>query len=578
MADEKRNQLMVAAGNEPLLGAGIEDVAPAKSSTFAFLGNVDVMRQVTLILGLAICLAIAVFILLWGSEPEMRPLGQFSTTELVKTLDFLDQKQLEYKVEGNTVLVSAKDYSNIALQLKREGLAQPELPTGDSLLLKDSGFGVSQRLEGERLKFSREQQLASAIQQYRNITKATVLLAIPKDNVFARNERKPSATVVVTLGTSGTLEQEEVDAIVDTVASAVHGLEPSRVTVTDQNGRLLNSGSQDAASSRARKEFEMQQKKELEYKQKIDSILAPVLGLGNYTAEVDVSLDFTQEEETRKRYNPDLPAVRSEVTLEENNMGAGSSGVPGALSNQPPAASGIPEQAVGAGGQSQSQSNARSRKEATRNYELDTTVSHVQRASGGIRRLTVSVGVDYKNVTAEDGKVSREAQSQAELDTIRRLLKGGLGFDVSRGDSLEVVSLPFNRPELDATAAETSLLDDPRFLSAVRISASVLVIIVLIVSVVRPMLSKLLYPEHKPEGREVDMDASVALDGDDELSLLASQAEMQEPVFGVRNGQLVLPDLHRDEDLLRAVRALVANEPDLAAQVVKEWVVREMSK
>ena len=80
MADEKRNQLMVAAGNEPLLGAGIEDVAPAKSSTFAFLGNVDVMRQVTLILGLAICLAIAVFILLWGSEPEMRPLGQFSTT------------------------------------------------------------------------------------------------------------------------------------------------------------------------------------------------------------------------------------------------------------------------------------------------------------------------------------------------------------------------------------------------------------------------------------------------------------------------------------------------------------------
>lgn len=576
MADEKRNQLMVAAGGEPLLGAGIEDVAPAKSSPFAFLGNVDIMRQVTLILGLAICLAIAVFILLWGSEPEMRPLGQFSTTELVKTLDFLDQKQIEYKVEGNSVLVSAKDYSNVVLQLKREGLAQPEQPTGDALLLKDSGFGVSQRMEGERLKFSREQQLASAIEQYRNITKATVLLAIPKDNVFARNERKPSATVVVTLGTSGALEQEEVDAIVDTVASAVHGLEPSRVTVTDQNGRLLNSGSQDAASSRARKEFEMQQKKELEYKQKIDSILAPVLGLGNYTAEVDVSLDFTQEEETRKRYNPDLPAVRSEVTLEENNMGAGSSGIPGALSNQPPAASNIPEQAMGAG--AQSQSSARSRKEATRNYELDTTVSHVQRAAGGIRRLTVSVGVDYKSVTAEDGKTTREPQSQAELDTIRRLLKGGLGFDVSRGDSLEVVSLPFNRPELDASASEPTLLDDPRFLSAVRISASVLVIIVLIVSVVRPMLSKLLYPEHKPEGREVDMDSSVALEGDDELSLLASQAEMQEPVFGVRNGQLVLPDLHRDEDLLRAVRALVANEPDLAAQVVKEWVLKEMAK
>ena len=575
MADDKRNQLMVAGG-DPLMGAGVDDVVTTKPSPLAFMGNVDILRQVTLILGLAICLAIAVFILLWGKEPEMRPLGQFTTDELVKTLDFLDQKQLNYKVEGNSVLVTADDYSNIVLQLKREGLAQPELPTGDSLLLKDSGFGVSQRLEGERLKYSREQQLARAIEQYRNISKATVLLAIPKDNVFARNERKPSATVVVALGSSGALGQEEIDAIVDTVASAVHGLEPSRVTVTDQNGRLLNSGSQDAASSRARKEFEMQQKKELEYKQKIDAILAPVLGIGNYTAEVDVSLDFTQEEETRKRFNPDLPAVRSEVTLEENSMGAaGNTGVPGALSNQPPAASNIPEQATGAAGQSAA--NGRSRKEATRNYELDTTVSHVQRAMGGIRRLTVSVGVDYKNITAADGKVTREPQTQAELDTIRRLLKGGIGFDVSRGDNLEVVSLSFNRPDL-ASVAETPLVEQSWFWRAVRIAASVLVIIVLVVTIVRPMLARLLYPDQKPEGREVDMDSSVALDGDDELSLLASQADMQEPIFGVRNGQLVLPDLHRDEDLLRAVRALVANEPDLAAQVVKEWVIKEMAK
>ncbi|MFC3912174.1 flagellar basal-body MS-ring/collar protein FliF [Pseudaeromonas sharmana] len=574
MAEEKRNE--VALASEPLLGSAALDEAPAsKSAMFGFMANVDILRQVTLILGLAICLAIAVFILLWGKEPEMRPLGNFTTEELVKTLDFLDQKQLNYKVEGNTVLVTADEYSSIALQLKREGLAKPELPTGDALLLKDTGFGVSQRLEGERLKYSREQQLARAIEQYRNVAKATVLLAIPKDNVFARNERKPSATVVIALAGNSSLRQEEVDAIVDTVASAVHGLEPSRVTVTDQNGRLLNSGSQDAASARSRKEFEMQQKKEMEYKQKIDSILSPVLGIGNYTAEVDVTLDFTQEEQTRKSYNPDLPAVRSEQTLEESNMGGGATGVPGALSNQPPAASAIPEQATGTG--SASQASGRNRKEATRNYELDTTVSHTQRSMGGIQRLTVSVGVDYKSSTDAEGKTSREAPSQAELDNIRRLLKGGLGFDVTRGDTLEVVAMPFNRADL-GEVADTPLVEQTWFWRAVRIAASVLVIIVLVVTIVRPMLNRLLYPENKGEGKEVDMDSSVALDGDDELSLLASQADMQEPVFGVRNGQLVLPDLHRDEDLLRAVRALVANEPDLAAQVVKEWVVREMSK
>ena len=574
MAEEKRNE--VALAGEPLLGSSALEEAPAsKASMFGFMSNVDILRQVTLILGLAICLAIAVFILLWGKEPEMRPLGEYSTQELVKTLDFLDQKQINYKVEGNKVLVSADDYSSISLQLKREGLAKPELPSGDDLLLKDTGFGVSQRLEGERLKYSREQQLARAIEQYRNVAKATVLLAIPKDNVFARNERKPSATVVIALAGNSSLRQEEVDAIVDTVASAVHGLEPNRITVTDQNGRLLNSGSQDAASARSRKEFEMQQKKEMEYKQKIDAILSPVLGMGNYTAEVDVTLDFTQEEQTRKSYNPDMPAVRSEQTLEENNMNGGPSGVPGALSNQPPAASAIPEQA-NAGG-SASQASGRNRKGATRNYELDTTVSHTQRSMGGIQRLTVSVGVDYKSATDADGKISRTAPSQAELDNIRRLLKGGLGFDVTRGDTLEVVAMPFNRADL-SEVAEAPLVEQAWFWRAVRIAASVLVIIVLVVTVVRPMLNRLLYPESRAEGKEVDMDSSVALEGDDELSLLASQADMQEPVFGVRNGQLVLPDLHRDEDLLRAVRALVANEPDLAAQVVKEWVVKEMAK
>ncbi|CAJ1917281.1 flagellar basal-body MS-ring/collar protein FliF [Aeromonas jandaei] len=552
-------------------GTAALDENEQKSSALGFLSNTDVLRQITLILGLAICLAIAVFILLWGKEPDMRPLGTYTTQELVKTLDFLDQQKIPYEVDGKSVLVSAENYPNIKLALTRAGLANvtDASSDGEDILLKDSSFGVSQRMEAERLKLSRERQLASAIEQFQNVAKAQVLLAIPKDNVFARNERKPSATVVVNLK-GAALGQGEVDSIVDMVASAVHGLEPTRVTVTDQNGRLLNSGSQDPLAAQTRKEFAMQQKQELEYKQKIDAILIPVLGADNYTAEVDLSLDFSQQEQTRKTYNPDLPAVRSEMTLEENSSGSSNGGVPGALSNQPPAASTIPEQATA--GESGSAANGRSRKEATRNFELDTTVSHTRRQMGGIRRMTVSVAVDYKSMTAADGKVTREARSQAELDTLRRLLSGGLGFDVTRGDTLEVVGIPFNRPELEAVAA-TPVYDEPWFWRAVRIAASVLVIIVLIVTVVRPMLKRLLYPDAKPEG-ELDFDNHTVLGGDDELSLLAAQAEA-EPVFGLRDGQLKLPDLHRDEDLLKAVRALVANEPDLAAQVIKEWVTKD---
>ena len=553
-------------------GTAALDENEQKSSALGFLSNTDVLRQITLILGLAICLAIAVFILLWGKEPDMRPLGTYTTQELVKTLDFLDQQKIPYEVDGKSVLVNAESYPTIQLALTRAGLANATDSNigGEDILLKDSSFGVSQRMESERLKLSRERQLASAIEQFQNVAKAQVLLAIPKDNVFARNERKPSATVVLNLK-GAALGQGEVDSIVDMVASAVHGLEPTRVTVTDQNGRLLNSGSQDPISAQTRKEFAMQQKQELEYKQKIDAILIPVLGADNYTAEVDLSLDFSQQEQTRKTYNPDLPAVRSEMTMEENSASGSNGGVPGALSNQPPAASNIPEEATGGDGASAAASG-RSRKEATRNFELDTTVSHTRRQMGGIRRMTVSVAVDYKAVPGADGAVTREARTQAELDTLRRLLSGGLGFDVTRGDTLEVVAIPFNRPELD-TVAEVPLYDQPWFWRAVRIAASVLVIIVLIVTVVRPMLKRLLYPDAKPEG-EVDFDNHTVLGGDDELSLLSAQVE-NDQVFGVRDGQLKLPDLHRDEDLLKAVRALVANEPDLAAQVIKEWVANK---
>lgn len=565
MATDQNGDLLI--NNE---GAAALDEHEQKSSALGFLSNTDVLRQITLILGLTICLAIAVFILLWGKEPEMRPLGTFTTQELLSTLDYLDQQKIPYQVDGKSVLVSAENYADIRLRLTRAGLANNSDASndGEAILLKDSSFGVSQRMESERLKLSRERQLASAIEQFQNVAKAQVLLAIPKDNVFARNERKPSATVVLSLK-GNALGQGEVDSIVDMVASAVHGLEPTRVTVTDQNGRLLNSGSQDPLSAQTRKEFAMQQKQELEYKQKIDAILIPVLGADNYTAEVDLSLDFSQQEQTRKTYNPDLPAVRSEMTMEENSASGSNGGVPGALSNQPPAASNIPEQAAGGEGTA---SSGRSRKEATRNFELDTTVSHIRRQQGGIRRMTVSVAVDYKAIPGADGAVTREARSQAELDTLRRLLSGGLGFDVTRGDTLEVVAIPFNRPELE-TVADIPLYEQPWFWRAVRIAASVLVIIVLIVTVVRPMLKRLLYPDAKPEG-ELDFDNHTVLGGDDELSLLAAQAEA-EPVFGLRDGQLKLPDLHRDEDLLKAVRALVANEPDLAAQVIKEWVTKD---
>ncbi|MGO2371036.1 MAG: flagellar basal-body MS-ring/collar protein FliF [Pseudoalteromonas prydzensis] len=559
-----------------LAGGGIDqtdndDQQEQKSGYLSALNGVDVLRQVTLVIALAICLAIAIFVIIWARQPDMRPLGKMPTEELIQTLDFLDAQKIDYQLDGNVVSVAESEYQNIKLLMTREGIEQAP-SSGTDIIMQDMGFGVSQRLERERLKHGREQQLARTIEELQNVTRAKVLLAIPKENVFARREKKPSATVVLTLKRGRTLDSEEVDAIVDIIGSAVQGLEPARVTVTDQNGRLLNSGSQSSLASRSRKEYEVERKREQEYLEKIDSILIPVLGLGNYTAQVDLSMDFSAIEETQKRFNPDLPAVRSETTFEENNIGGLAVGIPGALTNQPPVNSDIPEVA-GQDGAGTASSPSRSHKEATRNYELDTTISHKRQQSGVIRRISVSVAVDYLATVGENGETTMAPRSVEALSNIRRLLQGGVGFDLQRGDALEVVTVPFVREPMDL-AIEVPLWEQSWFMKVVRLVLGALVIIVLIMAVVKPMLKRLIYPDDTLEEYDDDALSSGVDIGDNTLDMLNKDFDSASVGFS-SDGTLQLPDLHGDEDLLKAVRALVANEPELSSQVVKAWLTED---
>lgn len=568
---------MVTADNSTDLIASESEpaVAEQKSGLSASLGNIDVLRQITLVVALTICLAIAVFIIILASEPEYRFLTKLPTQQLIKTMDFLDANKVDYRQENNTISVPAEEYQNIKLLLAREGLTD-EPAQGEEVLMKDMGFGVSQRLERERLKFGREQQLAKTIEQLQSISRAKVLLAIPRENVFARREKNPSATVVLTMQRGRILSEEEVDSVVDIVASAVQGLSPNRVTVTDQNGRLLNSGSQDSISSRSRKEFEIEQKREQEYLDKIDSILIPVVGLGNYTAQVDVTMDFTNVEETQRRYNSDLPALRSEMKVEDTSIGGNVGGIPGALTNQPPLESAIPENATG--GQKKVLPS-RKHSESTKNYELDEAISHTKQQAGVVRRVSVSVALDYVtgavSAPAEGAEESatqttHQPRSVAELASIRRLLQGSIGFDLQRGDILEVVTIPFNRPDF-GVEEELPIWKQPEFFKVVKLALGALVIIVLILAVIKPMLKRLINPEQTPEDYgDKSLDSHIDL-GDETMDMLTS--EFDEGAVGFApDGSLQLPDLHRDEDVLKAVRALVANEPELSSQVVKSWL------
>ncbi|EAS63995.1 flagellar M-ring protein FliF [Photobacterium angustum] len=578
MAEENINQPLAVSGNgsAPVLhddvGAGQgADISEKKaSSTDSILGNLDLLRQVILVLSVAICVALIVLVTMWIKEPEMRPLGTYETEELIPILDHFDQKKIEYQLDGNTIRVPADEYSAIKLDLTRTGL-NAQTAEGDDILLQDMGFGVSQRMESERLKLSRERQLARAIEQISQVRKAQVLLATPKQSVFVRHNQEATATVFLTLSSGGSLGQQEVDSIVDMVATAVPGLRPTRVTVTDQHGRLLSSGTEDPSTTAKRKEYELERKQEQALREKIDAILMPVLGLGNYTSQVDVAMDFSALEETRKRYDPSTAATRSEFTLEDINGGNQVAGIPGALSNQPPVESAIPQNVKdmqsGTNG-----SDGSVHRESTRNYELDTTISHKRAQTGVIDRQTVSVAVDYKTITdPKTGDVTRVPVSEAEIAKIRRLLMGGIGFSEARGDLLEVLSVPFVLPE-SQLAADLPIWENPNFSSWVRWIAAALVIIVVIMVLVRPAMRKLLYPNQAPDGTPLDENGMpVMANSADSVGLIGAELDGGEG-FELSSSSLDLPNLHKDEDLLKAVRALVDNEPDLAAQVVKSWV------
>ncbi|MDE1241020.1 flagellar basal-body MS-ring/collar protein FliF [Vibrio aestuarianus] len=577
MADDKQTtDLAVSGGSEHALMAGSDldldtqnpDLEEKSSSKSDFaMGDLDLLRQVVLVLSISICVALIVMLFFWVKEPEMRPLGAYETEELIPVLDYLDQQKLDYKLDGNTILVPSSEYNSLKLNMVRAGLNQNK-QAGDEILMQDMGFGVSQRLEQERLKLSRERQLAKAIEEMKQVNKARVLLALPKQSVFVRHNQEASASVFLTLRTGANLKQEEVDSIVDMVASAVPAMKPNRITVTDQHGRLLSSGSQDPISSARRKEQELERKQEQALRDKIDSVLIPILGLGNYTAQVDIQLDFSAVEQTRKRFDPNTPATRSEHTLEDYNNGNVVAGVPGALSNQPPADASIPQDvAQMKDGSLLGQGSVH--KEATRNFELDTTISHERKQSGVVDRQTVAVAIKNRSsVNPETGEVTYTPLSEGEINAIRQVLVGTVGFNENRGDLLNVLSMQFAEPEIE-TIADVPIWEHPNFNDWIRWFASALVIVVVILVLVRPALKKLLNPAADDDDPMYGPDG-LPIGANGETSLIGSDIDGGD-LFEFGSG-IDLPNLHKDEDVLKAVRALVANEPELAAQVVKNWM------
>jgi len=561
------------------MAAEASTVVPASSG-----GLPGGLRPLLLLVGVAAAVAAGLSIALWWRGPSYSLLyANLGAEDQAQVAQALDAAQIPYRLQpgSNAIEVATDRMTDARLKLAGQGL--PEGGGGFAALDKDPGFGVSQFVENARYQHALETELARTIASLRPVEAARVHLAVPRQSAFVREHHGASASVFVQLKAGRRLAQEQVQAIINLVASSIPELEPAQVTVVDQQGRLLSTPDGHDEFSLREQQFDMAHRLEDDYRQRVESLLAPLVGAGRVRAQVVAQMDMSVTEEAREQYRPDSQIVRSEQTSEQTTRdGGGSQGVPGALSNQPPpagVASAPPVASAAATAQANAANGAKptaptganaaapaagaagavsaptadsSSKETTRNYEIDRTLAYTRQPAGKLKRLTVAVLIDDAHTTDKDGKTRAVALSAEQLDHVTQLVKDAVGFDEARGDVVNVVNSSFTEepaaPE-GGDLEKPALWEKPWFFEGLKIVLGAVMLIVLVLTVLRPLVRSLLSSARLPRIAAAEEEAPV----------IAGPAPAQANALA-------------HEQQLAQARTLVSQDPKRVAQVVREWV------
>ncbi len=558
---------------------------PAANAT-SWTDKLRAQPKLPLIVGAAALVAIAMAFALYSRGPDYKVLyTNVSDRDGGAIIASLSQMNVPYKfAEGGTaILVPADRVPEIRLKLASQGL--PKAGGVGFELMDNQKFGTSQFAEQVNFQRALEGELARSIESIGTIESARVHLAMPKPSLFVREQKKPSASVVLTLHRGRSIDEGTVSAIVHMVSSSVPELDPKSVTVVDQRGNLLSAAN---AGARGLDVSQLKYTQEIEqgYIRRIEAILQPILGSGNVRAQVAADIDFSVVENTDEKYRPNTDpanaAMRSQQSSESNQLGGTPpGGVPGALSNQPPTAPNAPittpPNAPPGAPQTPAQAQAAaqratttaaatgpssSRKDTTTNYELDRSIRHVQQGAGGVKRLSVAVVVN--NRTADDKGASR-ALTTAELDQIRNLAKEAVGFSQERGDSLNVVNSAF-ADEREKEAPALDFWRDPANIPLAKTGGMYLLLALLALfawfAVARPLLRKHLAPPPPPP--------VAAVDDNDVFAKLATADEGPSPDEALRQREA---DRHK-ADLDFALEA-ATQDPKLVAIMIQHWMTTD---
>ncbi|MDO5101581.1 MAG: flagellar basal-body MS-ring/collar protein FliF [Lautropia sp.] len=523
--------------------------------------------------------AVAVSAWLWSQQPDWRVLyNNLPDREGGAVVAQLVQMNVPYKYTegGGAIMVPADRVHDLRLRLAAQGL--PKSDTTGYELMEKQRFGTTQFQE--RLNFQRglEGELARSIQGLAAVKSARVHLAMPVQNGFLREQQKPSASVVLNLYPGRALDRQQVSGILHLVAASVPDMNPKQVSVVDQNGKLLSDLDADGGAMNT---AQINYRNQLEgtLTRRITDLLEPIVGAGNIRAQVAADIDFTQSEATAETYGPNQnqanAAIRSQQTMASLD-GSGAlgapGGIPGALSNQPPATSSAPingdaqaTQAAGGSSARQANANGSSRQESVTNYELDRTVRVTRNQTGTVRRLSVAVLLNQKQSVGEDGKPVFTPLSETEVKSIEALVQQAVGFSAARGDSVQVVNAPFTaQPAL--ADEDLPLWKDPETMSLAKDLGKqfgfVLLALIILMMFIRPALQTM-RKQQEENARKLNarVDEPLDLPAPETTQAQAVEAEKIDPNMGI--GMTIAQ--HNALQLART-------DPTAVATVVRHWV------
>jgi len=505
-----------------------------------FISQPALTRALPALAGVGALAAAAGLWMAISSGPDRVLYSSLTDAERAKVVETLETGGIAYAIDNNTgaLSVSANDvYRAKMLVASDAGIAAPE---GAEAMLDSMPLGTSRTLEGERLRMARERELMLTIREIDGIESVRVHLATPDRSVFVRDNNPPSASVMVRLVGGRSLSQEQVSAIVNLVAASVPGMNADAVRVVDQNGRLLSD-----PREREGEGLTLQRDYEAKLREQLDAMLLPLLGEGNFSAQVQVELDRSEVTSARETYEKE-GVVRAESERNAVRTGATpAGGVPGVTANTPPPqaqlVNGPPQPATPPAGASTDTETA-----TDRNYELGREVAVTTNGPGSLRKLSVAVAVS-------DAALKKAAPMTAQQ--LEALVSAAVGANTQRGDMVKVVASKFEPTDLAAPA----FYEEPWFAMLVRYGTALLAVLLVLLLAVRPLIGKL-----KGRGAKAQPDdAALALEGDENASA------------GVPLAINDSASAFAGEDLPRQVelaRQLAASQPERAVEALQRML------